>query len=638
MKRIGFFSAVGLALLCLASPCQAEDTRYYVGPGPKSMSSAERALEPGSRGGSEHGIYIAYETHADDSYGAGGRVRRHIRAKIFSNEARDIGNIEIELRPEEKLSDWWGRTILPDGTVLELEESQIRTEDMVRAGRYAYRVVKAALPGIVPGAVVDFGYETISESLSETRRVSLQRRWPIVKFRYRWDRSRFLPSAMLTRNTEGLDFKRTDGRNSILLSASNVDAIKEEPRMPPLSRLRGYAILFYIRNKGDAGKNFWKRQAVLIDRSTRKSRGEEAAEIVSGFEFSADTPLPDKLATAYDWVLTNVPNPRVAIQGGNVKLTRRQLSQSINVRYIQIARLLGAEGYMVLLPDQPGGEWLPEYQKLSQFSGRVVSLHDPAPGNDWSLIVDPASGLPFGEVRLNAAGAVGFLAHPKNPVGMTVPPGVAAANITRSTGEIRFTEGGAHRDEEWTRVAEGQAGWVEAQNMARFDEDDMELLEAMCGAGPDVAVIESTHDVAYPPLRAQLNCKAQTSFGTIADEIDSMEIGIGGAWFKRLPDLPPGERTHDMILPFGSVDVAEIRVYPPEGFTTTDPPEDTTIASDFGKYDLTIVENSGSYKVNRSLALLNPTIPAKEYQAFRDFALSVEDADHLAVTFVKVGE
>ena len=634
MKRIGIVSGLALILLCIVSPCLADNTRYYVGPGPKTMSDAERALQADPEAGVEHGIYLVHESYADDAYGVAGRYRRHIRAKIFSNEARDIGNIEIELNPQDKLTDWWGRTILPDGTVIELEEAHVRTEDVVRAGRFAYRVVKAALPGIVPGAVVDFGYETTSNSVWETRRIPLQRRWPIVKFRYRWDMSRYFSGAVLTRNTEGLDFKRTDGRNSVLLSASNLSAIKEEPRMPPLSRLRGFAILYYVRDEGAAGKNFWKRKAASLDRATRDTHADAAADIVSDFEFKEGAPLPAKLAAAYDWVLANVRNPLIAVQDGKVKLTREQWGQSMNMLYLQIARVLGAEAHLLMLPDEPGGEWLPDYQMMTQLEGSIIALHDPDPASDWSLVVDPASGLPFGGVRLNAAGAVGFLADPKNPIGMKVPPGIATDNMTRSTGEIRFSEGGSRRNESWTRRAEGQAGWLDAQAVANFD-DEEELLKAMCGNGPDVDVIKSTHDVSYPPMKAQLTCSAQTSFGAVADDYDSVEIGISGAWFKALPDLPPGERTHALLLRFGSVDIAEIRVYPPEGFVTTEPPEPTLIASEFGKYQLVITEEAGTYKVNRALAVLNPTIPAKDYEAFRDFALSVEDADHLAVMFVR---
>ena len=162
------------------------------------------------------------------------------------------------------------------------------------------------------------------------------------------------------------------------------------------------------------------------------------------------------------------------------------------------------------------------------------------------------------------------------------------------------------------------------QVVAGFDEDER-LLEIMCGDGQDVDVRSATQDVGYPPLVARLDCEAQTSFGAVAESLETLERDIGGLWFKALPDFPPGERTQDLKLPFASVDVAEIKVYPPDGFKTTTPPEDTLISSKFGKYQLLVINEGEHYKVSRALALLNPTVSAK-------------DADQLSVPFTRSGD
>jgi len=637
MARGKVVLVIGLMLLGIACPCLADEIRYFVGPGAKSSSEAERAIEADPNAGAEHGVYLVHETHADDAYGSSGRFRRHIRAKILSNEARDIANVEIFLGPGSKLSGWWGWTILPDGSVIELEEDQIRTEEIVRTGRFAVRVVKAALPGVVPGAIVDYGYEIIGDQVSGVRHVRLQKHWPTASFRYRWDMGRYRSAAVLTRNTGDIDLKRTDGRHSILLSASDIGAYKDEPMMPQFSRRGAYALMYYTYNQRGAGAKYWEKQATAVDHPTRTNQVETAAKIAAGFEFTPNATLPQKLAAAYDWVLNHVHNPWLKLQQSQNAETGKKHQQSMNVLYLQIARELGAEAHLLFLPQEPGGEWLSGFQRMSQFDGKVIALRDPDPTRDWSVIVDPESGLAFGNVRLSATDSIGFLADPENPRGVTIPPSVATANMTRSIGEIHFSEGGARRDENWTRIAEGQPGWLDVQVVANVEEDEL-FLELMCGDGSDVDVLSATQDVGYPPLVARLDCEAQTSVGAVAGGLETLERDIGGPWFKALPDLPAGERTQDLQLPFASVDVAEIKVHPPDGFRTHTPPEDTLISSKFGKYQLVVINEGDNYTVSRALALLNPTVSAKDYEAFRSFALSVEDADQLSVEFVRASE
>ena len=45
--------------------------------------------------GVEHGVVLIRESHLNDAYGTNSEFQRHVRAKIFSNEARDLANVEI---------------------------------------------------------------------------------------------------------------------------------------------------------------------------------------------------------------------------------------------------------------------------------------------------------------------------------------------------------------------------------------------------------------------------------------------------------------------------------------------------------------------------------------------------------------
>src|SRR5436309_7101145 len=152
---------LALAIVLMPSPLlfAADTTAIEIVPGAKTMSAEEKAMAADPAKGSQHGIILVDESVRDESPGTETNLFRHVRAKIFSNEGRRLGDIEIEHDKETGLlKKWWGYTLLPDGTVLESKQSDLKEQEMAksRGGRYA--VLKTSLPGITPGCGIDYGY------------------------------------------------------------------------------------------------------------------------------------------------------------------------------------------------------------------------------------------------------------------------------------------------------------------------------------------------------------------------------------------------------------------------------------------------------------------------------------------------
>ncbi len=64
------------------------------------------------------------------------RVMHHyVRLKIFSEKGKEkASTIDISYGPQEYITDISGRTIKPDGTILELSKDAVRERDVIRAG------------------------------------------------------------------------------------------------------------------------------------------------------------------------------------------------------------------------------------------------------------------------------------------------------------------------------------------------------------------------------------------------------------------------------------------------------------------------------------------------------------------------
>jgi len=130
---VSLFVAGGTALSRAAAK-----TAIEIVPGAKTISPEEKAMIADPARGSEHGIILVDEAIRDESTGTETNLFRHVRAKIFSNEGRRLGDIEIEKdRDRGLLKKWWGFTLLPDGTVLETSRaiSKSRSWPAVAAGR-----------------------------------------------------------------------------------------------------------------------------------------------------------------------------------------------------------------------------------------------------------------------------------------------------------------------------------------------------------------------------------------------------------------------------------------------------------------------------------------------------------------------
>src|SRR6266850_5937922 len=167
--------------LALASSAAGEP-----GPGPAAISDEEMAIVADPNNGATHGVILLEEWLQDDNAKIG-RTRFHMRAKILSNEGRDLANMEIPLRHKEaELKEWWGRVLTPDGSKTEIPREQLTEKSVIKSARREVRTLNVALPGVEPGTVIDFGYEVRDPVISWATLVPLQRAWPMRRLRYRW--------------------------------------------------------------------------------------------------------------------------------------------------------------------------------------------------------------------------------------------------------------------------------------------------------------------------------------------------------------------------------------------------------------------------------------------------------------------
>lgn len=657
--RLSRWLALSILVLgfAVADAGATSKTDIRIGPGPTTMSAEEQSLLPNPATGEQHAVILVEEMERDENRGTQGETTFHVRAKILSNEGRDLANIELPyVARYGTLARWWGRTLLPNGALHELKEEQLEQQSVAQLGSFEVRALKAALPGVVPGAVIDYGYTMRHhENFLGNDRIMLQRDWPIRQLRYRWRPSQFLSAGYAVWRTEGLDVRITRDRESVLVEGRNLPAVPEEPWMPPEHEMRG-SVTFYYADPGEVSKDYWVAKAKSIERNLRIFCGkEEAIQSVLaqvGIDPAA-SPL-DKARKAYDWLGSNLKNTwRQSLEAleaeaqetesrgrgaARVLAVREGTGAELDSLFACLARSLGLEAYLVMVTDRRQHLWMQELPTMEQFAASLVALRPP--GAQGLMVADPGSGLPFGEVPWRFTGASAFMATPQQALKFDVPPSQATRNKSNAEVELRFTDDNQSTKARWTWTASGQAG-LDMQDVLRTlpPRESAELLEQRCGSSSSTEVLTAEpKGLDDQSAELALLCETERTDTHLDESIGRYSMPWIGPWVQALPELPPGRRHHPVIFDFPSVETVRIVMHAPESFVPREPPADVQFSGPYGKYQLRVQRAEGSYTVERALALLPLSVPASEYDALREFFDKVSRAERTLLEFERVAK
>lgn len=660
-------SAWGSALFLLAaagSDLAESKSKYRIVPGPAVISEEERRIVADPNTGSEHAVILLEETDQDDDISVLSKTAYHLRAKILSNEGRGLANVEIPLLAKEgSVKEWWGRTLLPGGGVLELPAEDLKEQMAVRSGRRReIRIVKAVLPGVVPGAVIDYGYVVRDVNAAGLRRVPLQRAWPMKEFRYRWV-PWSLMSAVRPRNSActlsralGLHVEAARQKKWFLVTGKDLPPVVREPMAPPDDEMRATAVFyytFYARNPGD----FWDTVATEWDRLAALFCKPERVidRTLQEMSFPPGADLETKLRVAYEWLAGRVRNTLLGSSEEMETLARRDEAESlregaagvlergeanawqIDLVFIGMARALGAEAYLVLACDRREHEWNPSLLALDQFDEGVVAVRAPSDPPGKITLADPGSGLPYGEIPSWVAGGRALLASPKGGREIVLPRSEARQNVSETRAVIAIDPSARIAKVRWSRSGSGQKGLVERRALRQLaPAERRKRMEGLCGASGDFEVLRAeAPQIDDPTAGLRLECEGESALRNGRGEESSISLHFGGVWIEEVPALTSPSRAHPVVLPFAGVDRAGLEIASPAGFRPDAPPEAVRIESSFGVYTLAIATTDSGFHIDRSLTLSQTEIAPESYDALRRFLEEVRLADRTPIAFTR---
>jgi len=283
--------ALGAVLIAAAAgnAIAGSATDIKIQPGPSVMSTVEREIVADVGKGVQHGVVLVEETERNDNVGTISEIAYRMRAKILSPEGRGLGDISISVERPADLKKFWGRTILPDGEVRELLQTQLTAQSVAKNWAGEMQVLKGALPGVVPGCVIEYGYVVQLESIQRMSRVFLQKAWPVRSLRYRWVPSTYAPASYLLSRSESLPIDAKYDSHSVLITAHDLNPVPEEPSMPPLDEVRASATFYYTTN--EKAQEYWDLAAKRTERTLKSFLGGSAVkDVVDALPVPAGAP------------------------------------------------------------------------------------------------------------------------------------------------------------------------------------------------------------------------------------------------------------------------------------------------------------------------------------------------------------
>jgi hypothetical protein len=653
--KTAVFVAELLAVLSLCQFTAAKnkpDTSLTIVPGPMEMSAEEKAIVPDPAEGTEHALILLEETELNENLGAGFQLAYHLRAKILSSEGRDLANIEIPtVKHESKLKRWWGRAMASDGRVFELRESELQDQSVVKAGAIEYRALKGVIPGVEPGTVIDYGYVLSGAGFYHDTVLELQRRFAIKRLRYRWIPFSEWQGEYVLHGSESRNVStRVDGR-ALLIDAHDMRPVSEEPYMPPQSEVQTTVTFFY--SSGGSPELYWIRAGGAIDAIVAGygPKDKSVQLVLAQMPWPAGADLRAKVRFVYDWVGKNIRSTgamsaeefemigsiktvRKAVTARTVLSERYGTPVEMSLLFASLARALGADARFVLAVDRRLRYWDPEIKSIDQFSYFFVAVRMPGESDEQAVVVDPSSGLPYGELPWQATGthAVVAVAGGFRTVGLL--PTMADRNVGETEVALTFEPDGEALVAHWSFVGQGQQGRDSRATLrAASVEERVKRLDSLCASGSWEARQSAAPDVQERTAPFRLTCDIETEATNFDASLDRYLIPLPGPWWPEVPSFPESSRRQPVIFPFPRTDHVRADVTAPPGFAPVDPPSPVTMESSIGSYAMEVTSGERGFHVERKLVIKPLKVLPEGYEMVRKFFADVARADRTPLTF-----
>jgi hypothetical protein len=545
---------------------------------------------------------------ADEQSGSTVRtvLKHYVRVKIFTERGSESqSKVDIPYSGRYRIEAIAGRTIKPDGSIVELKPDAVFERTIVSFGRLKVKAKSFAMPAVEPGAVIEYRWREVrGDSLSMYEQLPFQRDIPVQLVKY-YIKPLSLPGFPFGMRYQGFHLKNTpftrepDGSYSTAMS--NVPAFREEPRMPPEDQVRPWMLLYYSRDRKLEPEKFWIEHGKDLYGEFKPMMKVNDEVKRAAAEAAGDASSPDeKIARIFEFCRSKIKDVDDDASGLTA-IDREKMKENkspadtlkrgagtgtdINMLFAALATAAGFDVRPIALSDRSRIFFDRGFPDPYFLGGMSIAVKI---GEEWRFF-DPASThVPFGMLRWQEEGISALVLDPKAPVWVTTPISAPEKSTEKRTAQLRLAEDGALE------------GDVRVEYTGHFAADRKEL--------DDDDTPEEREQRLRDALKARLGAvelsgvQIENPSGPLKPYVYAYHVKVPGyaqrtgkrlflqpAFFQRGTSalFPTSARTHSIYFHYPWTESDQVDIELPEGYTLDNADAPAPVgAGEVSKYDV----------------------------------------------------
>jgi hypothetical protein len=590
---------------------------------------------------------IQVEDHASEAV-----LSHYIRIKIFNERGRGSqSQIDLSFTGKNKIEDIAGRTIKADGNVIELSSNAVFERTLIRAKGLKVQARSFALPGVEPGAIIEYRWRERRHHFPYFLRLQLQRDIPVQHVYYHLKTDPDLKFAMRTQTFNAPQIPwESEKKGFMRATVTNMPAFHEEPQMPPEAQVRPWLLVYYSNWFGAEG--VWSDHSKTIYEAYRSEMkaNAEVRKVASEAVAEAST-SEQKLKQLFEYCRSKIKNVNYESSGLTPEERTRfkenkcpsdtlksgmGTGMDIDLLFAALANAAGFES-RVALPGDRGDIFfdhrihLPHFLEAYNVAVRV--------DNQWRFF-DPASlYVPFGMLRWQEEGQEAMISDPTQPIFVMTPLSPAEKSLKKRTATFHLSEDGT------------LDGGVYVEHTGHCAVDSKRLYDDASEAQREEALRDRVKEHLTTAELSNIHLEGVTDPGKSFSYSHHIRVpGYAARTGKRLflqpaffqhgwgPLFPNSQRKHDVYFHYPWREEDDVTIELPAGFTldNADSPGGLAVGKDC-TYDvkITITKDGRTLRYKRSFMFGGNggiLIPAANYAQLKVVFDAVYENDTHTIT------
>lgn len=575
-----------------------------------------------------------------------------LRIKIFTEKGKENhSKIDIPYFTGVSIKDISGRVIKPDGTITELKKDSVFDREMVKYGKYKLKTKSIAVPGIEPGAIIEYKYREVFEHGTNYSKLYFQREIPVQAVRYFLKpHPRVLdPMKTYSARQAGSQFEQA-GSGYFKTEMKNVPSFKEEPHMPPEDQIKLWMLVYYAPDVTDkTAEAWWKKKAKSLY-DTQKDRMKINDDVRNATtEAIADATTPEqKLERIFNYCKTKIKDinddasgitqeqkDKIKDKHSPSDTLKRGYANGADINFLFAAMVNAAEmeARMIMVADRSKIFFDPNFTNTYFINGSSVAVKI---SDQWKFF-DPANEyVPYGMLRWQEEGIQVLLCDSKTPMLVTTPLSTPDKSVKQRIAKLKLSEDGDITGD----VTVNYTGHHAVEMKEDYDDESTEEREnrlcysvtrRLSTASLSNIKIENVTDRFKPfsySYKVHVNGYAERTGKRIFLQPAFFQKGIAAMFTA-------SERTQDIYInyPWSEDDQIEIELPPGYSLDNADAPAGIDV-SPTAKYSvkLSITKDQKILIFKRQLMFNGLLFPKNMYTNIKHFFDHIHKQDNHAVT------